>query len=162
MGQFFAWMNDIQITSPHLPRELLIRLQAHQDPALCNRSWLGLNCGLLKQKPGCLCSHKVDWSSALLCPLLPSTFDNFRWQGSFWAANAFEVVIKSGKEISRAASFLPPRNWHAHLPLAPSQIFIEMLKMGLRPHHAFSVVSANSNSKIKLWIGCLPESCLPW
>lgn len=34
-------------------------------------------------------------------------------------------------------------------PLAPSQIFMEILKMGLRPHLAFCVVS-NSDSNIKL------------
>lgn len=97
MGQFVARMNYIQITSPHLSRELFIRLQAHQDPALCNRSWLSLNCGNLEQKPGCQGSHKTDWGPVLLCPLLPPTFDNSRWQGTFLGCWCFWVVIESGK-----------------------------------------------------------------
>lgn len=108
MGQFVAWMNYIQITAAHLSRELFIRLQAHQDPALCKRSQLGLNCGILKHKPGCQGLPKLIGvlpSCALCFHLLLATPCG---RSGFWEANAFEDMIKSEKGRSFLnGKFLP-------------------------------------------------------
>lgn len=53
--------NYFQIISPPHSREQFTRLLAHQDPLLCDRSWLASSHDILKQHPGYQGSCKADW-----------------------------------------------------------------------------------------------------
>lgn len=129
----------------HLSRELFIGLQAHQDPARCNGSWLSLSYGNLKQNQAARGLTKLIGvlSSFALCFLLFLTTQGGKHR--FSIANAFRVVIKSWKGRDfLSGEFCPSQELaHSLAPLEPSQIFVEMLKTGMRWYHAFCIVSAN-------------------
>lgn len=129
----------------HLSRELFIGLQAHQDPALCNGSWLSLNYGTLKQNQAARGLTKLIGvlSSFALYFLLFLTTQGGKHH--FSIANAFRVAIQSWKGRNfLSGKFCPSQEITCSLAsLELSQIFVEMLKMGMRRHYAFCVVSAN-------------------